>query len=107
MYTPNGAFYIMVDIGDQGIDSREFALALLKEKRVAVAPGTAFGMVGQHTVRVSLATEKSLLIEGVTRLCEFIHHGKPVSAQTRHLHGDREPRLAFSSPIKESVRGGD
>lgn len=76
MYTPHGAFYIMVDIGDQGMDSREFALALLKEKHVAVAPGTAFGTVGQNTVRVSLATEKSLLIEGVTRLCEMVHEGK-------------------------------
>ena len=37
-----------------------------------VAPGTAFGNFGDHFVRISLATEKALLLEGVRRLCEFV-----------------------------------
>jgi aspartate aminotransferase/aminotransferase len=72
VYTPRGAFYIMVDISRSGLDSYQFALGLLRDRRVAVAPGTAFGRVGRHLVRVSLATEKSQLITGVTRLCEYI-----------------------------------
>ncbi len=76
MYTPHGAFYIMVDVSEADMHARDFALALLKERGVAVAPGTAFGAVGSHTVRVSLATEKSQLIEGVSRLCDFTREVK-------------------------------
>ena len=72
VYTPRGAFYIMVDVSDAGVDSRQFALNLLETCRVAVAPGTAFGNLGDHFVRISLATEKDLLLEGVRRLCEFV-----------------------------------
>lgn len=72
VYTPRGAFYIMVDISDAGVDSRQFALNLLEQCRVAVAPGTAFGQLGDHFVRISLATEKRLLLDGVRRLCEFV-----------------------------------
>lgn len=74
VYTPHGAFYIMVDVRDAGVDSRQFALNLLETSRVAVAPGTAFGHLGDHFVRISLATEKGLLLEGVHRLCEFVKH---------------------------------
>ena len=72
LYTPHGAFYIMVDVGASGIGSREFALLLLREQGVAVAPGTAFGEAGSRFVRISLATEKAQLIEGVERLCRFV-----------------------------------
>jgi aspartate/methionine/tyrosine aminotransferase len=74
VYTPRGAFYIMVDVSDAGVDSRQFALNLLEQCRVAVAPGTAFGHLGDHFVRISLATEKGLLLEGIHRLCEFVKH---------------------------------
>jgi aspartate/methionine/tyrosine aminotransferase len=76
VYTPRGAFYIMVDISDAGVDSRQFALNLLEQCRVAVAPGTAFGKLGDHFVRISLATEKGLLLEGLRRLCKFVKEAK-------------------------------
>jgi len=76
VYTPNGAFYIMVDISDSGLDSRQFALKLLEECKVAIAPGTAFGNYGRDFIRISLATEKNLLLEGVQRLCQYIKHLK-------------------------------
>lgn len=72
VYTPQGAFYIMVDVSESRVDSRQFALDLLETCRVAVAPGTAFGNFGDDFVRISLATEKDLLLEGVGRLCEFL-----------------------------------
>ena len=72
VYTPSGAFYIMVDISDSGLDSRQFALSLLEECKVAIAPGTAFGNYGRDFIRISLATEKNLLLEGVQRLCGYI-----------------------------------
>jgi aspartate/methionine/tyrosine aminotransferase len=72
VYTPRGAFYIMVDIRDSGLNSRDLALKLLHEAKVAVAPGTAFGNLGSHFVRISMATEKKQLLEGVHRLCAFV-----------------------------------
>jgi aspartate/methionine/tyrosine aminotransferase len=72
VYTPQGAFYIMVDVSDSGLDSRQFALKLLAERQVAIAPGTAFGNLGRNFVRISLATEKNLLLEGVRSLCGFV-----------------------------------
>ncbi len=72
VYTPRGAFYIMIDVSASGMSSRDFALHLLHEKHVAVAPGTAFGNAGASFVRVSLATAQDLLVQGVERLCDAI-----------------------------------
>lgn len=70
-YTPHGAFYLLVDVRDAGLGSRDFALALLEAEGVAVAPGGAFGGGGEGFVRVSLATEDGALAEGLTRLVRF------------------------------------
>lgn len=63
---------MLVDVSQSGLDSRSFALGLLEKHKVATAPGTAFGDEGQQFVRVSLATEKEQLVEGVNRLCDYI-----------------------------------
>ncbi len=70
-YTPRGAFYLLVDVRDTGMRSRDLALALLEAEGVAVAPGSAFGAGGEGFVRVSLATEDGPLTEGLSRLCRF------------------------------------
>jgi aspartate/methionine/tyrosine aminotransferase len=70
---PTGAFYIMADVAPAGLPSREFAFSLLRERHVSVAPGTAFGQVAGHAVRISLASSDSDLREGVGRLAEFVH----------------------------------
>ncbi len=69
---PQGAFYIMADISPSGLSAREFAFRLLREREVAVAPGTAFGERGEGMVRVSLASADEDLREGLGRLCEFV-----------------------------------
>ncbi len=51
-----------------GLPSRDFALKLLRERGVAVAPGSAFGANGDGYVRISLATEPAALYEGIDRL---------------------------------------
>jgi aspartate/methionine/tyrosine aminotransferase len=89
LYTPSGAFYVMVDVSRAGIPSRDFALALLREKHVAVAPGSAFGQAGKDLVRVSLATEKSKLIEGVRRLCQYVDERAALRAQKTALEEGR------------------
>ena len=70
---PIGAFYIMADIAPKGLPARDFAFALLRERGVSVAPGTAFGHVAAEAVRISLASSDADLSEGVGRLAEFVH----------------------------------
>jgi aspartate aminotransferase len=68
---PDGAFYLWIDVNDRCRgDVEEWALGLLRERHVAVAPGTAFGPAGQGWVRVSLATRSDDLLEGLRRLAE-------------------------------------
>jgi aspartate/methionine/tyrosine aminotransferase len=70
---PKGAFYCMADISPSGMTSRDFAFKLLRERVVAVAPGSAFGEVAASSVRISLASSDSDLREGVGRLVKFVH----------------------------------
>jgi aspartate aminotransferase len=70
---PAGAFYIMADVSPAELPSAEFAMRLLEERRVGVAPGTAFGSVAAGAVRIALASSDDDLHEGVSRLCEFVH----------------------------------
>ncbi len=75
-YTPGGAFYVLVDISAAAMDSRDFAVRLLKEKRVAVAPGSTFGRLSAGAVRVSVASRDEDVREGIKRICDFIDEGK-------------------------------
>ncbi len=70
---PTGAFYIMADVSPAGMPARDFAFALLRERGVSVAPGTAFGLQAAEAVRISLASSDEALQEGVGRLAEFVH----------------------------------
>ena len=71
-YKPQGAFYIMVDTECCGMDSMEFALGLLKEEHVSVAPGGTFGDSAKNMIRISYGTEMNDLCEGVRRICKYI-----------------------------------
>jgi aspartate/methionine/tyrosine aminotransferase len=70
-FPPAGAFYAWVDVSGAGVGAREFALRLLEQERVAVAPGTAFGNRGEGFVRVSLAASENDLQEGSARIARL------------------------------------
>lgn len=70
---PSGAFYLIVDVSAATRDSERFALRLLAEKHVAVAPGAAFGPAAEGMVRVSLAAGTEAVLEGLSRLCDLVH----------------------------------
>ena len=70
---PSGAFYVWVDIARTGMSDREFALKLVKDRHVAVVPGTTFGAEGSTSIRLSLATDSALLTEGVARLATAVN----------------------------------
>ena len=65
---PGGAFYVMVDVTSAGEPSEAFALRALRERRVAVVPGSAFGEGGEGMVRVSLAASEDAITLGLERL---------------------------------------
>ena len=71
-HEPKGAFYLFPDIRPTGLGSREFAIRLLEEKRVAVVPGNAFGPGGEGFVRCSYATAMDQLEAAVPRMAEFV-----------------------------------
>lgn len=70
--TPEGAFYIFMNIEATGLSSQEFAMRLLAEQRVAVAPGVAFGSLGEGHVRLSYATDEATIVEGMRRIASFV-----------------------------------
>lgn len=72
-FRPAGAFYTWVDVSAYGAGSRDFALRLLSEAAVAVAPGSAFGAGGEGFIRISLAAQEENLVEGCARLSAFWH----------------------------------
>ena len=77
-YRPSGAFYVMLDISPTGLTSSEFALRLLDEENVGVAPGSAFGHESHQQVRISMATDRAALLEGVARTCRLVQRLQPI-----------------------------
>jgi aspartate aminotransferase/aminotransferase len=71
-FKPKGAFYMIVDLSETGKKGSELALSLLEEQKVAVAPGTTFGKSADSMIRISLATEEAKLLEGISRICNFV-----------------------------------
>ena len=71
-HRPLGAFYAFPSVGKFGLSSKDFALELLRQEKVAVVPGTAFGACGEGFVRCAYATSMENLKEAMVRLQRFI-----------------------------------
>jgi len=111
-YEPEGAFYIMADISSTGLTGDEFAVRLLKEERVAVAPGSGFALVpefgldgtlldeptasgapefathpaARHRVRIAFCVSDQELREGLERMVRMVgrlRRGSPAPAAAR------------------------
>jgi aspartate/methionine/tyrosine aminotransferase len=68
---PQGAFYVLPDVsGYFGGDDTELCLELLKQKKLALVPGSSFGAPG--TVRISYATSMEELQVAMNKLAEFL-----------------------------------
>lgn len=68
---PEGAFYLFPRI--KGVtDSFSFALSLLKETKVSLAPGVAFGNGGEGSVRICCAADQSILEPAMERFAMFL-----------------------------------
>jgi len=72
-HSPKGAFYVFPDITPVGLNSKDFSLGLLKSKKVAVVPGSAFGLSGEGFVRCCFATGFEKLKEAMARIEQFVN----------------------------------
>ena len=71
-FEPFGAFYVFPSIKKFGLSSEEFANRLLREQKLAVVPGTAFGDCGEGFLRISYAYSIDNLKLGLERIERFI-----------------------------------
>jgi aminotransferase len=71
-FEPRGAFYAFPQITSTGLDSETFTERLLREERVAVVPGGAFGPSGEGHVRACYATSYEQLEEALVRIGRFV-----------------------------------
>lgn len=70
-FEPKGAFYIFPSIKKTGMTSQEFCEKLLKEEKVAVVPGDAFGPSGEGFIRVSYAYSIDKIARALERIKNF------------------------------------
>jgi aminotransferase len=69
---PDGAFYFFVKLPNAFPNSFDFALQLVKERGVAVVPGSAFSPLGEGYIRISFAYSMEVLAEALDRLEAFL-----------------------------------
>ncbi len=75
-FEPRGAFYAFPQITASGMDDETFAEKLLREEKVAVVPGNAFGPGGEGFVRCCYATAYDKIEEALRRMEKFMsRHG--------------------------------
>ena len=71
-HKPQGTFYVFPSVKKTKMNAMDFASRLLKEKKVAVVPGTAFGPEYDGHIRISFATGFDKLKEAMDRMEEFM-----------------------------------
>ncbi len=71
-FEPYGAFYVFPCIKEFGLSSEEFAERLLREEKVAVVPGTAFGDCGEGFLRISYAYSLENLKIALEKIEKFV-----------------------------------
>jgi aspartate/methionine/tyrosine aminotransferase len=69
---PEGAFYLLADISQLGVPSREFSQNLFQNEKVRCAPGTQYGEGGEGHVRFALVKPVEELAEAADRIERFV-----------------------------------
>lgn len=73
---PQATFYLFLNVSKYVRDSMDFAIKLLREEHVAVAPGVAFGPSGEGYIRLSFAASLNKLIKGVNKIINYLRRLK-------------------------------
>lgn len=71
-FEPQGAFYCFPSIESSGMNSEDFCEKLLKEEKVAVVPGNAFGNCGEGHIRCCYAASIDNIEEAIERMGRFL-----------------------------------
>lgn len=79
-FVPQGAFYALVDLSEVGLDSYAMAHELLREDRVATAPGDTFGPSSAGMVRIAFTTELENVAEGCRRIVRYVERHRERAA---------------------------
>jgi aminotransferase len=70
-FEPLGAFYMFPSIKSTGLTSDQFCEGLLKEEKVLVVPGSAFGACGEGFIRATYANSYENIVEALKRITRF------------------------------------
>jgi aminotransferase len=71
LISPEGAYYAFIKVAGD-VDDYDLSMRLLHEAKVAVVPGSAFGLGGESHIRVSFGGEEKEIREGMRRLVNYI-----------------------------------
>jgi aminotransferase len=70
---PRGSFYAFPSITSCGLSSKEFAVKLLEQEKVACVPGSAFGPSGEGYLRCCFATALDQIEIATERMAKFVN----------------------------------
>jgi aspartate/methionine/tyrosine aminotransferase len=73
-YIPDGAFYLLVNMGHINKDSLSLAQDMLEKAGVALAPGSDFGTQAQSYLRFSYSASEERITEAVKRISQYMHN---------------------------------
>lgn len=71
-HLPRGSFYAFPCITPSGLTSKDFAVCLLQEEKVACVPGGAFGPSGEGYLRCCFATALDRIEIALERIARFV-----------------------------------
>ncbi len=71
LVAPEGAYYAFAKLS-QIVDDYELAIRLVRDGKVAVVPGSAFGLGGERHIRISFGGEEEQLREGLQRVIKYL-----------------------------------
>jgi aminotransferase len=75
-HSPRGSFYAFPSITSTGLSSKEFAVKLLEQEKVACVPGSAFGACGEGYLRCCFATSLDQIQVAMDRMARFVKRVK-------------------------------
>jgi aminotransferase len=75
LVAPEGSYFAFVKVAGN-IDDFDLAMRLLHEAKVAVVPGSAFGLGGESHIRISFGGEEDQIQEGMKRLVEYVEKNR-------------------------------
>jgi len=78
---PLGAFYVLINARHLNPDSYQLAFDILERAHVGVTPGIDFGENAEGYLRISYATSKENIAEGLRRLGDYIETCGPARPQ--------------------------